>query len=186
MKKFAVLAVVSACVLASCSQGKKEEAAGPTYNVDVPVKEIMGHVVDPAAQTFWRYSGDEITAEGTTSRLPKTEEQWEEAMNGAVGIIEAGNLLKLPGRARDNGDWMKFADQLTKQGIAARAAVEAKDGQRMFDTGGTVYEVCLACHEKYLLPFLDQKTGEPLPGSPLDTKEAPKNLDENGAPKVKS
>jgi hypothetical protein len=60
----------------------------------------------------------------------------------------------LPGRARDNGDWMKFAKDMTDGALAARATVLAKDAKGMFDTGGKLYEICTACHEKYLVPFL--------------------------------
>jgi hypothetical protein len=185
MNRLGLLAAVAALALAACTPAKKAEVA---YNVDVPVKDIMGHLVDPAAQTFWKYSGDIITAEGSTSRVPKPDdvEGWENAMTGAVGLIEAGNTLQMPGRARDQGDWIKFAKQLQAQGFLARAAVEAKDGQKMFDVGGTAYEVCLACHEKYLLPFLDSKTGEPKPGGPLDTVKKPEGLDEQGRPIIKS
>jgi hypothetical protein len=187
MKKLGLLAAAAALALTACGPGKKPQAEAQ-YNVDLPVKEVMGHVIDPAAQTFWRYSGEVDTAQGTTSRVPKPddEEAWENAMTGAVGLIEGANVLMLPGRARDNGDWIKFAKQLQAQGFLARASVEAKDGQKMFDVGGTAYEVCLACHEKYLLPFLDPKTGEPLPGSPLDSNKKPEGLDEQGRPIIKA
>ena len=38
--------------------------------------------------------------------------------------------------------------------------VEAKDAKKMFDTGGQIFQVCTDCHAKYLLPFIDPKTGE--------------------------
>jgi hypothetical protein len=186
MKRLGLLAAAAALALVACTPAKKPEAQA-SFNVDVPVKDVMGHQIDPSAQTFWRYSGEVDTAQGTTSRVPKPddEEGWENAMTGAVGVIEGANVLMLPGRARDQGDWIKFAKQLQDQGFLARASVEAKDGQKMFDVGGTMYEVCLACHEKYLLPFLDPKTGEPLAGSPLDTKKKPEGLDEQGRPIIK-
>ena len=83
-------------------------------------------------------------------------------------VAEAGNLLMLPGRARDNGDWMKFAAALHKAGVDAQQATEDRDDKRMFETGGEIYEVCTQCHQKYLLPFLGPD-GEPIKGGPLDT-----------------
>jgi hypothetical protein len=176
---------------AGCS-GEKQ----PPYRTDkMEVAEVMGDVVDFGAQTFWHSAGYIDTAEGTTSLTPTTDEGWLAAGAGAAIVAEAGNVLMLPGRARDNGDWLKLAGQLydrSHEGMVAAedghkawmAIQEAKEKNtrdpaaeaalaaaeiRMFDTGGRMYEVCVACHEKYLLPFLDEegekKTKAPLKGN---------------------
>lgn len=162
--------------LAACSPAKKTAEAD--FDVSVPLKEVMGHVMDPAAWAFWDRSGEYVEASGTRSRVPvdpKTltdraaieaaEAEWTIAENGTQQLIQVSNILKLPGYVRvveknDNGDWLKFAERLNVAAHAAQDAVEAKDGQKMFDTGGQIYEVCTACHSKYLLPFVDPKTGE--------------------------
>lgn len=141
-----------ACLLLAACGPKKAEAP---YNVTLPLDEVMGHVVDPAAWAFWGASGYIDTAEGTINRAPTTDEGWEHAANAAATVAEAGNLLMLPGRARDNGDWMKYAKQLYEAGMRGREAADAHDEKATFDTGGEIYEACTACHEKYLLPFLD-------------------------------
>lgn len=177
MNRFGLIAggacLVAAGLLAGC-QPKKEAAAAPTFNVTLPVKEVMGHDIDVGAQKFWCASGDIVTASGTKSRAPTTEAGWEDAISGATILAEGGNLLMLPGRARDSGDWMKFASRLNAVAMEGRAAAEAHDVDKVFMKGGEIYEVCTACHSKYLLPFIDPKTGEPIKGSPLDTgkKEA--------------
>lgn len=152
MKKL-LFAAICAGLLAGCSPAKKDEAAA--YNTTLDMKEVMGHVVDPAAQAIWRSSGFVDTAKGTRNLRPTTDEGWEAAETGAVGIVEAGNLLKLPGRARDDGDWMKFATRLSEAGLLNLTAIAAKDDNAMFEAGGKLYEVCTACHEKYLIPYLD-------------------------------
>jgi hypothetical protein len=139
--------VLGACVLASC-------APKPKYNTTLPVKEVMGHVVDPAAWAVWHSSGTVVTLQGTQSLVPTTDEGWLAAESGAAALVEAGNDLMLPGRARDNGDWMKFAQQLSTAGLAAKEAAEAKDGAKMYTTGAQIYQVCTDCHAKYLLPFV--------------------------------
>lgn len=162
MKTFAVLAL-AAIALTACN---KTDKTG--YNTSLQVKEIMGHVIDPASSDYWHASGFHIEVDKTTNLRPTTEEGWLKAESGAIQVAEAGNLLMLPGRARDNGDWMKFAKALNKAGMDALEATEARDDQRMFDTGGEIYQVCESCHQKYLLPFLGPD-GEPLKGGPLDT-----------------
>lgn len=114
----------------------------------------MGDIIDPAAKIFWQSSGYIDSAEGTQNLRPTTEEAWLAADNAMTTVAEAGNLLMLPGRARDNAEWMRLAQDLTKAALEARAATLARDDKRMFDTGGNLYQVCTACHEKYLLPFL--------------------------------
>jgi hypothetical protein len=165
--------LAAASLLVAC-QPKKEAVAGPSFNVTLPVKEVMGHDIDVGAQKFWCASGDIVTAKGTLSRAPTTEAGWEDAVSGATILAEGGNLLMLPGRARDNGDWMKLAKRLNAAAMEGRAAAEAHDVDKVFATGGEIYQVCTDCHAKYLLPFIDTKTGEPLKGSPLDSgkKEA--------------
>ena len=185
--------LLSACAgLVACSQGKK---ADDRYDVSMPLKQVMGHVIDPAAWALWDNSGEVLDATGVHSRVPVApetipdvpgqaddvrrialEEQWARTENGTTQLILATNLLRLPGYVRiverdDNGDWLKFTQQLNEFAHAAQEAVEAKDGQAMFDTGGKIYEVCTTCHEKYLLPFLDPTTGE-----------APKGLTPAGEP----
>ena len=152
--------LVAACVVVSCAPNKPA-APPPPYNVSLDVKEVMGHVVDPAAWAVWHSSGEVTTATGTQSLVPTTDEGWLAAESGAAAIAEAGNILMLPGRAQDQGDWMKYARQLTEAGIAAKAAAEAKDGQRMFTTGAAIYQVCTDCHAKYVIPFVPKDTSWP-------------------------
>jgi len=153
---------------ASCSPGEKEDF----YQTDLPLKELMGHVIDPAAWKFWNYTGWIDDMEGTHSRIPTTEEGWLDAETGAVTTAEAANLLLLPARrnnapANKDPDWEKFARQLYDSSMEARQAAIDRNEQAMFDTGGKMYEACVACHAKFLLPNLPPEerdvTFAPLP-----------------------
>lgn len=168
-----ITAAAAVCLLVGCTPPKKVEE-GAKFNTTLPVKEVMGHDIDVGAQKFWCASGDVVSAKGTISRAPTTEKGWEDAVSGATILAEGGNLLMLPERARDNGDWMKFAARLNAEAMVGRAAAEAHDVDKVFESGGKIYQVCTDCHAKYLLPFIDVKTGEPIKGSPLDSgkKEA--------------
>src|SRR5436190_24091632 len=169
MKRYPLLiAAAAACLLVGCQPAKKAEE-GPKFNVSLPVKEVMGHDIDVGAQKFWCASGDIVTDKGTVSRAPTSEAGWEDAVSGATILAEGGNLLMLPDRARDNGDWMKFAARLNAEAMIGRAGAEAHDVDKVFESGARIYQVCTDCHQKYLLPFIDTKTGEPVKGSPLDS-----------------
>jgi hypothetical protein len=156
-----ILAVVAVCALAACTPKQAVAPAPPPYNLSLPIDELMGHVVDPAAWAIWHASGTVETLHGTESLLPKNDDEWEAVESGSAAIIEAGNDLMLPGRARDDVDWMKFAQQLSAAGAASKAAAEAKDGDKMYATGAQLYQVCTDCHAKYLLPFVPKDASWP-------------------------
>lgn len=143
--------IAAAAVLAACSPAKTAAPPAPTasYDVEQDLREVMEHVVQPAAFQVWGAAGYISTLKGTRSLTPTTEQGWMTAENGAAALIEAGNDLMLPGRAKDQGDWMKYAHLLTEAGKASKAAIEAKDETAIFETGGRIDEVCDMCHQKY-------------------------------------
>jgi hypothetical protein len=139
--------MVLGAVLTGCA------SSPPAPQAVLPMKELMAHVVDPAADAFWHASGTIVTAEGEESRAPVTQEGWDAAENAAATLAEAGALLQLPGRARDQGDWLRLARQLTRESLDGMKAAEAKDEAAVFDTGGRIYVVCRSCHLKYIPGF---------------------------------
>ena len=117
------------------------------------IKELMERVIDPPADLFWEASGTIITAAGETSRAPTTDAGWQAAVNAAATLAEASNLLMMPGRARDDKEWMQYARQLQSTATAGMKAALAKDERAVFDTGGEVFLACRSCHMKYLLGY---------------------------------
>ncbi|MDP3854758.1 hypothetical protein [Phenylobacterium sp.] len=136
-----------AVLLAACSEA---EPTGPAFNTQNGVHEIMEHVLDPAADAVWGGSGYVITAAGEQDLSPTTPEGWQAVENGAAVVAEAGNLLMLPGRGPDEPQWAAYSRKLSEAGLAAMKAAQAKDKQAVFDTGGKIYEVCVACHQRYM------------------------------------
>ena len=87
-------------------------------------------------------------------------------------MAEAGNALQLPGRARaPEAEWNRYAQDMTARALDARKAAAARDKQAVFDTGGRLYETCIACHEKYVIG--PPANAKPLPEFPGDVP-APK------------
>jgi len=138
--------IAAACLLLSaCSQ------AAPPYRTENDVKEVMGHVLDPAADVIWGAAGTVVTEEGEQDLSPTDEAGWLAVENAAAVVAESGNLLMLPGRApeNDDADWIRYSQQLHDSGQRAMKAAESKNKQGVFDVGGEIYQVCVACHQKY-------------------------------------
>ena len=166
-----------AVALTACSPQKPApktaEAAAAKFNTDLPMSEFMGHVLDPAAFMYWKASGTEVTTKGERDLSPTTDEGWEVPVSGATILMEAGNMLQLPGRVRaPEADWNRYAQMLTARAAIARAAAEKHDKKAVFEEGGKVYEVCVACHEQFVIQP-DLKANGPAKGDPLPPLPAP-------------
>lgn len=165
MKTILVLTACAA-LLTACSPGGPK-VGDAKFNSDLPMTEFMGHVVDPAAFLYWDNSGSEVTEAGERERYPTTDEGWDVLVTGASTLVEAGNMMQLPGRVREPvADWNKYAQMLSERAMIARAAAEKHDKKAVFDEGGRLYEVCVACHEQFIVePEL--KANGPAKGDPL-------------------
>lgn len=179
---------LAAALLAACSPQKtaQPKAGGPIQlspmaklNTDLPMDEFMGHVVDPAAFVYWKGSGEEITAKGAKDLAPTTDEGWEALESAAATLIEAGNMMQLPGRERHlpdhpDSDWYKHAQALTRLAVIAKAAAAKHDEAAVYKAGADLYTECTACHEEYVIqPQIKANgpaKGNPLPDWPADIK----------------
>ena len=146
-----------AALLSACQPQKAAQPATPVkYNTDLAMPELMGHVVDPSAWVYWKGAGYIETAKGDVKLVPTTTEGWESLESAAATLIEAGNVLQLPGRARippgkDESDWNRFAQQLTSEAILAKAAAEKHDENGVYTQGAKLYQVCTACHAEFVI-----------------------------------
>jgi cytochrome c553 len=114
------------------------------------VKETMRHVVNPAAELFWKNSGSVSTEAGVEERAPSSDAVWAEMVNAAAIVQAAGELLETPGHGPDDPVWRGFARQLATAGAASIVAARAKDGDKAFETGGEMYNACFNCHGRYI------------------------------------
>jgi hypothetical protein len=115
------------------------------------VKDVMRHIINPAAETYWAHSGEVDDEKGANDRVPTSQDAWNINIDTAAQIAEAGNLLMMDGRARDpSGPWMKYAIALNKAGIAGMAAATAHDHDKTNDAGSAMYDACFQCHGRYI------------------------------------
>ena len=129
----------------------QEQQAQIAFQPSTNVENFMLWVLDPAADVLWGSAGFILTVEGEQDLQPTTEEGWQAVRNNATTVAESGNLLMMPGYAVDDGDWMEYAGALVTAGIRARDAADAKDAEALFEAGAKLYNVCAACHNRYII-----------------------------------
>jgi cytochrome c556 len=182
----AVLCITAAC---STSQPAPPPAAdAPPYEPAATVKDLMQSIVDPSADLVWNAVTTVQTAKGTIDTVPKTPEDWLKVRHGAVGLSEGANLLMMPGRHvaqpheksdtpgvelepaemevlinKDRPAFIQRARALHEAGMAAVAAADAKDPQKLFEVGEQIEQACENCHSHYWYP--NEKI-PPVPASP--------------------
>lgn len=131
----------------------KPAAAAVPAPVLLSVKDVMRHIVNPAAEAFWARSGEVDDEKGVNDRVPTAEDEanWKVTTDSAAQLVEAGNRLLLDARAHDpNGTWSKWAVALTNAGLAGMAASQAKNHDKTNDAGSAIYDACFQCHGRYI------------------------------------
>lgn len=160
------------------------QSAQPTqstqqYRLTATVQDLMDGIIDPSADVLWDSVAYIATTKGIEDRQPRTDDEWKAVRNSAITLVEAANLLSMPGRkvaaahaptdpppglgelshteiqqridATHDG-FTGFARNLQDAGLKALAAIAAKDAQGLMDAGGTIDEACEACHVTYWYP----------------------------------
>jgi cytochrome c556 len=145
------------------------------YRLTASVQDLMDGIIDPSADVLWDSVAYIATTKGIEDRKPRTDEEWKAVRTSAITLIEAANLLSMPGRRvaaahsppgpgelthdeiqqRINSThdaFAGFARNLQDAGLKALAAIDSKDVQGLMDAGGTIDEACEACHVTYWYP----------------------------------
>jgi len=115
-------------------------AQAPGFQPVGSIHEIMLGIVKPSSDVIF----------GVPGKAPKDDKEWEAVQNNALMLAEAGNLLLIPGRAKDKDEWVKDANALIKAGSDAFKAANAKDAKALETIGDNIEDTCEKCHGKYL------------------------------------
>lgn len=156
MRRTALWALTACLALAGCAPAPESGEPATPFNPVLDDRQLMNWVLDPMADVIWGSAGSVITVEGEQDLAPVDDAGWAEVRNAAATIAESGNLLMLPGRSQ-GADWNEFSAGIVSIGERAVAAAEAQDADALFDIGGQLYNVCVACHQIYML---DEEAGE--------------------------
>ena len=171
--------------------GLRPEAAAPGYAPSSTFQEVMDSVVDPAADYVWESVSYHADLKGVTDRRPRTDADWHALRQHAVVLVEAANLISVPGRKVANSNRMVegggpleteaiqkrldtqhaalvgFAGNLRGIGAQLIAAADRHDVEAITELGGTLDEVCESCHRAFWYP------DEPAPARGRATDAVP-------------
>ena len=103
------------------------------------VKQLHDALITPASDAVFQAAGE----------TPADAKAWDAARNQALVLAEAGNLLMLGSRARDNAGWMKMSRALVDAAATAAAAADKKDAKALEAAGDSITVACMACHQPY-------------------------------------
>ena len=178
MRALCGVIVVSASLLAigGC-RAREEGKPQPAFRPTATVKDIMVSIVDPEADVLWNAVATIVSLSGTEEREPRTDEEWTAVQRSAVQLVEATNLLRVPGRlvakpgeksenprielhpetiqkliADDPATWGSLVDGLQDAAVPALNAANARNAKGLFDAGEKIEGACEACHRHYWYP----------------------------------
>jgi hypothetical protein len=133
---------------AKVTAGKPSTGPAP-FTAELPLEELMAHVMQYSADGIWKRQGLEIDARGEHSLYPKNTEQWEEAESAALTLAEVTNTLLVPGRRIDDPKWDQAVEGVRKIAREAAAAAERQDKAAFFKAGEKLDAACDVCHERF-------------------------------------
>ena len=141
------------------------------------IKDLMESIIDPSADSLWGAVGTVVDNEGVHEVFPKTQEEWLDVRRAAVRMIEAANLLMMPGREaapagtkseapgvelepaqitalmkKKRKSFDAFAKALQGLGLEALRASDAKNAVLLMDIGARMEDVCEGCHKAFWYP----------------------------------
>ena len=133
MRSFA-FAIAAAAALTQAAT----TARPPTRNVGT-MSDLMVKIIYPASDALFYIE----------SRTPSTEAEWTSLQGQALMVAESANLLMMPGRARDQKQWMADSKLMLDAGAAAYAAAKRKDVAGIAALSDQLMESCTSCHKHY-------------------------------------
>ncbi len=115
----------------------------------LPLKELMGHVMQYGGDGIWKRQGYINDEKGERSLFPKNEEEWIEAESAGLTLAELTNILLLPGRKVDDPKWDQAVAGVRAVALKAAAAAEKHDEEAFFTAGGELDTACENCHLQF-------------------------------------
>jgi hypothetical protein len=177
MRLLSLTVLVGVSIVAVACGGRPQGQPQAAYRPTATVKDIMDSIVDPDADVLWNSVATIVTLTGTEEREPKTDEEWTAVRRSAIKLVEATNLLMMPGRrvARtgeksenphvelepaaieklitdDPVTWSKLVTGLHDAAVPALNAINEKNAKDLFEAGDSLDKACESCHQHYWYP----------------------------------
>lgn len=149
MKTLALVFLAGATALAQAPAAPRQAATErpPTRNIGT-MSDLMVKIIYPASDALFYIE----------SRTPKTDAEWTTLEGQALIVAESANLLMLPGRARDQKQWMADSKLMLEAGAAAVKAAKARSVEGIVALSDQLMESCTSCHKNYRPGY-----GKPVP-----------------------
>jgi hypothetical protein len=137
----------------------------------------MDSIIDPSADELWESVATVVDATGIHEKFPRTDEEWIAVRRDAIRLLEGSNLLLIPGRHvaqpgeksenpgieleplemerlidQDKESFYKLAHGLHDSVMVSFKAIEAKDKDKLLESGTAIDDACEKCHVKYWYP----------------------------------
>ena len=134
-------------------------------------------MVDPSGDFLFESLVEISDEKGTRTKAPETDEEWMEVRARAITLLEAPNLLVMPGRKvaqageksknpavelspeqiqplidGDRPSFIRRAGVLQEAAMAVLKAADAKDKNALFDALEKIDRACENCHLQYWYP----------------------------------
>ena len=147
IRMLALLCLVSSAIVSAQAPAPPAAPAASTAGAQLPrgpalvgsVNDIMGKFIYPV--------GDEVFY--ISRNPPQNEKDWNSYEARMLMLAESGNLLMMPGRARDQDRWMRDARMLVDAATAAYNAAKARDVAAIEQLNDRMYNACVVCHQDY-------------------------------------
>ena len=130
----------------------REAGKAPASAPVATVKQMMQGVVTPASAAIYNAVSTTITEKGTEETFPRNDREWENVGSHAMALVEAANLMKVDGRAKDTTDWMRMSDAMATAAMQSYRATEKKDVEALLASGEVLNNSCDNCHRRYEAP----------------------------------
>lgn len=156
--------------------GRAPKAGPAAYQPAATFQEVMDSVVDPAADAVWGAVSTTYDAAGVHEHRPTTAEEWHQLRRHGIQLMEAANLITVPGRRVAHGDHavedgspldvaaiqrrldaghaqlVSMAGAMREVARTLVAAADRRDVEGVMEAGGALDEACEACHKVYWYP----------------------------------
>jgi hypothetical protein len=141
------------------------------------IKDIMHSMVDPSGDFLFKSVQEIADDRGVSEKAPQTDAEWEDVRQRLLVLVEAQNLLTVPGRmaARpkdrsknpqvenepaevqrlmdaDRPNFLRRARRLGDAANVAMKAVDAKDKEALSRSLDGIDKACESCHLHYWYP----------------------------------
>jgi cytochrome c556 len=149
---------------AAAAASKAKGAAPATGRNPATLAQLMKGILYPNSNVIFFAQSDNPAdvppakdPAAAVNPLASSYGKWEAVENSSLAIVEAANLLTIPGRKCSNGlaapianpDWPKLVQGLRDAGMAAYKAAQSKNQDKILDAADLMTTACANCHDKY-------------------------------------